>query len=115
MFRHKFLFFSSIISYLSEIKEPITAVSFQLVFDEKFPIFITNDSGTCFSSLFAVNPQGYDVVGLFMRNWDVRNEKGRCLSDEDREDAAFVCKHLKIPLYEVDFVKQYWNEVFRQV
>ena len=60
-----------------------------------------------------VNPLGYDVVGLFMRNWDVRNEKGRCLADEDREDAAFVCKHVGIPLYEVDFIKQYWNEVFR--
>ncbi|GFS06026.1 mitochondrial tRNA-specific 2-thiouridylase 1 [Elysia marginata] len=50
-----------------------------------------------------------------MRNWDVRNEKGQCMSDEDREDATFVCKHLGIPLYEVDFVKQYWNEVFSEM
>ncbi|RUS82094.1 hypothetical protein EGW08_010139 [Elysia chlorotica] len=59
--------------------------------------------------------KGYDVVGLFMRNWDVRNEKGRCQADEDREDAVYVCKHLQIPLYEVDFVKQYWNEVFSKM
>ncbi|XP_035825414.1 mitochondrial tRNA-specific 2-thiouridylase 1 isoform X2 [Aplysia californica] len=47
-----------------------------------------------------------------MKNWDIRDERGKCSVDEDREDAEFVCRTVGVPLYEVDFVKQYWNEVF---
>ncbi|CAG5118881.1 unnamed protein product [Candidula unifasciata] len=63
-------------------------------------------------SALLLKRKGFDVVGLFMKNWDIRDEKGVCATDEDRNDAEFVCKTLGIPLYEVDFVKQYWNEVF---
>ncbi|BFZ08846.1 hypothetical protein BsWGS_11885 [Bradybaena similaris] len=63
-------------------------------------------------SALLLKQKGFDVVGLFMKNWDIRDEKGTCTTDEDRSDAEFVCKTLNIPLYEVDFVKQYWNEVF---
>ena len=55
---------------------------------------------------------GYEVVGLFMKNWDSANEKGECMADKDREDAQLVCDHIGIPLHEVNFVKEYWNEVF---
>ena len=47
-----------------------------------------------------------------MKNWDLTNETG-CTSESDREDAAFVCEQLKIPLHEINYVKEYWNEVFR--
>lgn len=66
----------------------------------------------CFVSVVSACPAGFDVVGLFMKNWDIRDEKGACTTDEDRKDAEFVCRILDIPLYEVDFVKQYWHEVF---
>lgn len=56
--------------------------------------------------------KGHEVVGLFMKNWDIADETGRCTTDADREDAQFVCDHLKIPLMEVNFVKEYWNDVF---
>lgn len=56
---------------------------------------------------------GYDVVGLFMRNWDIPDETGQCCADGDFEDAVHVCEHLNIPLHEVSFVKEYWNHVFR--
>lgn len=56
---------------------------------------------------------GYDVHGLFMKNWDSVNEQGVCSADVDREYAQFVCKHLNIPFHEVNFVKEYWNDVFR--
>jgi tRNA-specific 2-thiouridylase len=48
-----------------------------------------------------------------MKNWDTTNEQGICTSDIDRADAKFACDHLKIPFLEVNFVKEYWNEVFR--
>ena len=56
---------------------------------------------------------GFHVVGAFMRNWDVRDEFGRCAADQDLEDADHVCRHLGIELHQVNFVKEYWNQVFR--
>ena len=49
-----------------------------------------------------------------MRNWDESEETGNqnCLVEEDYQDAKRVCEHLSIPLYEADFIDQYWNRVF---
>lgn len=54
----------------------------------------------------------FDVVGVFMKNWDEVDEFGKCKGDTDWEDAQYVCQRLQIPLHQVNFVKQYWNEVF---
>ncbi|XP_064633032.1 mitochondrial tRNA-specific 2-thiouridylase 1-like [Lineus longissimus] len=56
--------------------------------------------------------KGFHVTGAFMRNWDTKDEFGECRADKDLEDAKLVCSHLHIPLHEVNFVKEYWNEVF---
>ncbi|XP_050731296.1 mitochondrial tRNA-specific 2-thiouridylase 1-like isoform X2 [Eriocheir sinensis] len=56
--------------------------------------------------------QGYEVTGVFMRNWDEKDEKGHCTGDADAEDAEWVCRKLDIPFHEVNFVKEYWNDVF---
>lgn len=81
-------------------------------------------SGGVDSSVSAVllKNQGYNVVGLFMRNWDsmVNNDiKGNptldnniCTQEQDYNDAKAVCDKLNIPLYRVDFVKEYWDFVF---
>lgn len=50
-----------------------------------------------------------------MRNWDIADEKGYCQADHDKEDAEYVCRKIGIPLLEVSFVKEYWNNVFRFV
>ena len=57
---------------------------------------------------------GHDVFGVFMRNWDEREEVGNqnCSVEADFKDAQAVARHLGMPLYEADFVSQYWNEVF---
>jgi len=52
-------------------------------------------------------------MGVFMRNWDIADETGTCSVDKDAEDAAYVCQHIGIPFYEINFVKEYWNDVFR--
>lgn len=56
----------------------------------------------------------YELFGIFMRNWDESEETGnqKCSVEEDHRDAKRVCSHLGIPLYEADFVDQYWNKVF---
>lgn len=54
----------------------------------------------------------YEVVGVFMRNWDQRDETGFCNVDKEAEAAEDVCKRLDIPFKEVNLVKEYWSDVF---
>ncbi|XP_043218232.1 mitochondrial tRNA-specific 2-thiouridylase 1-like isoform X3 [Amphibalanus amphitrite] len=74
-------------------------------------------SGGVDSSVAALllKQKGYEVLGFFMRNWDIRDEQGVCKADQDAEDAAWVCKKLQIPFQEVNFVKEYWNDVFSEM
>nr|XP_039249695.1 mitochondrial tRNA-specific 2-thiouridylase 1-like isoform X2 [Styela clava] len=58
--------------------------------------------------------KGYKVLGAFMRNWDLRDETGHCSMEEDHHYAERVCSTLKIPFHCVNFVKEYWNNVFEE-
>ena len=81
-------------------------------------------SGGVDSSVAALllKKQGYDVIGLFMRNWDSftdgeeegapTTKEGICPQEVDYLDAKKVCEKLEIPLYRKDFVKEYWDYVF---
>ena len=81
-------------------------------------------SGGVDSSVAAIKliEQGYNVIGLFMRNWDssVNNDilgnptlnNNICPQEQDYNDALEVCKKLNIPLHRIDFVKEYWDYVF---
>ncbi|XP_076767952.1 mitochondrial tRNA-specific 2-thiouridylase 1 isoform X2 [Arvicanthis niloticus] len=55
---------------------------------------------------------GYQVTGVFMKNWDSLDEQGICAADKDCEDAYKVCQILDIPFHQVSYVKEYWNDVF---
>uniref|UniRef100_A0A1B6M3Q8 tRNA-5-taurinomethyluridine 2-sulfurtransferase n=1 Tax=Graphocephala atropunctata TaxID=36148 RepID=A0A1B6M3Q8_9HEMI len=71
-------------------------------------------SGGIDSSVAALilKKQGYDVSGLFMRNWNIADETGKCSIDQDFQDASRVCSIIGIPLKEANFSKEYWNFVF---
>ncbi|RPF55536.1 tRNA 2-thiouridine(34) synthase MnmA [Aquisalibacillus elongatus] len=71
-------------------------------------------SGGVDSSVTALllKQQGYDVVGIFMKNWDDTDEFGVCTATKDYEDVVRVCNQLDIPYYAVNFEKQYWDKVF---
>ncbi len=56
--------------------------------------------------------QGYEVIGLFMRNWEEKDECGYCTAEEDYLDVRRVSAVLDIPYYVVDFSKEYWDRVF---
>jgi len=56
--------------------------------------------------------KGFNITGVFMKNWDIKDETGICTAEKDYEDAQWICDKLKIPLVQIDFVKEYWNEVF---
>ncbi len=71
-------------------------------------------SGGVDSSVTALllKQQGYDVVGIFMKNWDDTDEFGQCTAEDDAEDVRRVCEHIGIPYYTVNFEKQYFDKVF---
>ncbi len=73
-------------------------------------------------SAYLLKKQGYNVIGLFMRNWDsnINNDisgnptlnNSICPQEQDYNDALSVCKKLDIPLKRIDFIKEYWDYVF---
>ena len=62
---------------------------------------------------YLLKKQGYDVVGLFMRNWVEEGEDGACTADENFYDVRRVCSVLDIPYYGVDFSREYYDKVFK--
>lgn len=63
-------------------------------------------------SAYILKEQGYEVIALFMKNWDETDEDGICTSTEDYEDVRRVCDQLDIKYYTINFVKEYWDKVF---
>lgn len=63
-------------------------------------------------SAYLLKQQGYDVVGVFMKNWDDKNDSGVCTVTEDYQDVAKVASQIGIPYYSVNFEKEYWDRVF---
>ena len=63
-------------------------------------------------SALLLKEQGYEVVALFMKNWEEKGEDGVCQSAKDYEDVVKVCTQLDIPYYSVNFVKEYQEHVF---
>lgn len=56
---------------------------------------------------------GYDVVGIFMKNWDDTDENGVCTATQDYNDVALVANQIGIPYYSVNFEEEYWDKVFQ--
>ncbi|MCD9023097.1 tRNA 2-thiouridine(34) synthase MnmA [Cohnella silvisoli] len=56
--------------------------------------------------------QGFDVIGVFMKNWDDTDEFGVCTAEEDAEDVRRVCNQIGIPYYTVNFEEEYRDKVF---
>lgn len=71
-------------------------------------------SGGVDSSVTALllKQQGYDVIGIFMKNWDDTDENGFCTATEDYKDVAAVAAQIGIPYYSINFEKEYWDKVF---
>jgi len=56
--------------------------------------------------------QGYEVEGLFMKNWDEDDGTEYCTAKRDLEDAQKVCDTLGIKLHTANFSAEYWDNVF---
>jgi tRNA-specific 2-thiouridylase len=56
--------------------------------------------------------QGYQVEGLFMKNWDEDDGSEYCTAIADLADAQQVCDKLGITLHTANFAADYWDNVF---
>ena len=73
-------------------------------------------------SAYLLKTAGYDVIGLFMRNWDsmanndiLGNEtisQNICPQEQDYLDTQEAAKIIGIELKRIDFIKEYWDDVF---
>lgn len=61
---------------------------------------------------YLLKKQGYNVIGVFMLNWEEQDENGNCTQEQDFEDVKRVANKLNIPYYTVNYAKQYKEKVF---
>lgn len=71
-------------------------------------------SGGVDSSVAALllKKQGYDVIGLYMNNWEETDACGNCTGEEDFSDVRRVANAIGVPYYSVNFAKEYMDRVF---
>ena len=71
-------------------------------------------SGGVDSSVSAILLQeaGYQVEGLFMKNWEEDDGGEYCTAKQDLQDAQAVADRLNIPLHQANFAAEYWDNVF---
>ena len=71
-------------------------------------------SGGVDSSVAALllQQKGYDVHGIFMKNWDDKN--AICNAEDDYADALSICNKLNIALKKINYTKEYKERVFNQ-
>ena len=91
------------------------------MFMEKVIIGISGGVDSAVGALLLMK-QGYEVEGLFMRNWDsnINNDflgnpndfNDICPQEKDYNDALELCNKLGIKLHRIDFIKEYWDYVF---
>ena len=78
--------------------------------------------GDSAAAAYLLKKQGYDVICAFMRNWDsAANDdiEGNptindpvCPQESDYNDAKRTADQLGLPLLRIDFIEEYWEEVF---
>lgn len=93
-----------------------------VIFMKKVIVGISGGVDSAVSALL-LQKEGYLVEGLFMRNWDStinndilgnpNNLNDICPQEKDYNDALVLCKQLGIKLHRVDFIKEYWDNVFK--
>lgn len=61
---------------------------------------------------YLLKTQGYDVIGVFMKNWEEDDTDDYCSAAQDMADAKSVADKLAIPFKTINFSAEYWDRVF---
>ncbi|MDO8827224.1 tRNA 2-thiouridine(34) synthase MnmA [Methylophaga sp.] len=64
-------------------------------------------------SALLLKQQGFEVEGLFMKNWVDYADESECTVEEDRKDAQSVADKVGIVFHEANFAMEYWDYVFK--
>ena len=84
---------------------------------EKTKVLVAMSGGVDSSvAALLMKKKGYEVFGVFMKNWsDSKNEFGECSWKDERNMAIKVCSLLQIPLITLDSEKEYRKEVIAKM
>ena len=61
---------------------------------------------------YLMKQQGHEVLGVFINNWEEKDDRGVCTSQKDWDDVRRVCDVIDIPYYSVNFAREYKERVF---
>ena len=61
---------------------------------------------------YLMKQQGHEVLGVFMNNWEEKDDRGVCTSQKDWDDVRRVCDVIDIPYYYVNVAREYKERVF---
>ena len=80
------------------------------------PRVVVGMSGGVDSSVTAwlLKQQGYEVIGLFMKNWEDDDDSEYCSSRQDWIDAASVADTVGVDIEAVNFAAEYKDRVFAE-
>jgi tRNA-specific 2-thiouridylase len=97
---------------LKEYGIDLTLAQYQANAKTKVVVGVSGGVDSSVSALI-LKLQGYEVMGLFMKNWD-DSEDEKCTASKDYQDVVSVCELLDIPYYSINFAKEYWDNVFSE-
>jgi tRNA-uridine 2-sulfurtransferase len=84
-----------------------------MISPEKKKVIVGMSGGVDSSvSALLLQQEGYEVEGLFMKNWDEDDGSEYCTAKQDLKDAQLVCDKLGIKLHQANFAAEYWDNVF---
>jgi tRNA-specific 2-thiouridylase len=87
-----------------------------MILSKKLTIAVGMSGGVDSSvSALLLKQAGYEVFGLFMKNWEESDSQGKCLATKDQEDALKICEQIGIPFYTVNFTEEYYTQVFEDL
>lgn len=83
-----------------------------MIKNEKIIVGMSGGVDSSVAALLLIE-QGYQVEGLFMKNWEEDDDAEYCAAAEDLADAQSVCNALGIKLHSINFATEYWDRVFK--